>query len=220
MINRSWTLAIIALMGIFSFEFHATAAPDARARRLFDVKIREATTAFEREDYAAATRKLDDASAIIPDDPATLNLRGAVLYKEKKYEAALAAFQDLIARDTNSYPGYFNTAEVLFAQKKYDEALTGFQRILDARPNDETCMFRIVLVLALKGDLDDARTRARRIPNPGQTAAYYFANGALEYIAGNAKAGDQWIRDSEMFFPPEESKALRNVLVEHDLVKK
>ena len=209
------------MAAVFSSELQCYGAgPDAKTQRLFDIKIQEAAAAFEVDDYAAARKKMEEANAVLPDQPATINLRGAVLYKEKKYDEAMVAFQDLIAHDTNSYPGYFNTAEVQLAQKKYDEALAGFERILEARPKDEVCMYRIVLALALKGDVEEARRRAKTIPNPGQTAAYYFANAAVELIAGNAQKGQDWLKRSETFFPPGDSKSLRSVLEEHDLIKK
>ena len=198
----------------------STKGPDPKTRRIFDIKIQEASDAFDKDDYATTRKKVEEANALLPDQPAVINLRGAVFYKEKKYEEALVAFQDLIAHDTNSYPGYFNTAEVLLAQKKYDEALAGFERILEARPKDEVCMYRIVLVLSLKGEIDEARRWAKTIPNPGLTAAYYFANAAIELIAGQAQKGEDWIKQSEIFFPAEDSKTLRSVLVEHDLIKK
>ena len=194
--------------------------PDAKTQRIFELKIKEAATAFDQMDYATTRKKIEEAEGLIPNVPATLNLRGALLYKEKKYDEALVVFQNLIARDTNSYPGYFNSAEVLLAQGKYDEALDGFQRILDARPNDEVCQYRIVLVLSLQKKFDDARQRAKKIPNPGQSAAYYYAHAAIELAFGHQEKGLDWIKQSELLFPAKSSQSLRDVLVEHELLKK
>ena len=218
---RPFVVFLLSLATVFSSELQCYgAAADPKTQRLFDIKIQEASDAFDKDDYAMALKKTEEADTLLPDQPAALNLRGAVLYKERKYDEALAVFQKLIDKDTNSYPGYFNTAEVLLAEKKYDESLAGFERILEARPKDELCMYRIVLLLALKGDIDGARRRVKTIPNPGQTAAYYFANAAIEFIAGNAQKGQGWIKQSEVFFPAADSKSLRSVLVEHGLIPK
>ncbi len=187
---------------------------------MFDVKIREASAAFEHDDYPRTRKTLEAAEALIPNDPAAINLRGALLYKEKKYDEAMAVFQKLIDRDANSYPGYFNMAEVLLAQDKFDLALDGFERILQARPGDELCQYRVVVTLVLMKDLNEARRRAKKIVNPGQTAAYYFANATIEFGSGNEQKGLDWIKQSETFFPEENSKGLRDVLVEHKLLRK
>jgi tetratricopeptide (TPR) repeat protein len=194
---------------------------DPKTARMFDVQIRAASAAYELRDFEKATKHLDEAEALIPGKGETINLRGAVFYKQKKYDEAMACYQTLIAMDPNgSYPGYFNSAEVLLAQKKYDEALALFERILEARPADEACQLRIVLVLAYQGKMDEARRRAGKIPNPGQTAAYYFANAAIDLIAGKRSEGLAWIKKSEVFFPAETSTALRDVLVERELLPK
>ena len=193
---------------------------DPKTQRMFEYKIKEAAAAFDKTDYGTTRKKIEEADGLIPNDPATINLRGALLYKEKKYEEALVVFQDLISRDTNSYPGYFNTAEVLLAQGKYDEALDAFQRIVDARPGDEVSLFRIVIVLSLQKKFDEARARARKIPKMGQSAAYYFAHAAIELAAGQQEKGLGWIKQSEILFPAESSKALRDALVEHQFLKK
>ncbi len=212
-------LIVVLLVPMAGVQAKPAPGPDPKIQRLFDIEMRKAAAAFDKKDFAGTRQHVDAAEALLPDQAATLNLRGALLYKEKKYDEALVMFRALIERETNSYPGYFNIAEVLLAQKKYDEALAGFERIVEARPADETCQFRIVLILALEKKFDEARLRARKLPNPGQTAAYYFANAAIEFVAGDRAKGQSWLKQSETFFPPETSTSLREVLVEQGLIQ-
>ncbi|MEO7934206.1 MAG: tetratricopeptide repeat protein [Chthoniobacterales bacterium] len=218
---RCILLFLVALLiPMVGLQAKPEAGPDPKKQRMFDIEIHKAAAAFDKKDFTATRQHVDAAEALLPDQAATLNLLGALLYKEHKYDEALAAFRALIDRDPNSYPGYFNTAEVLLAQKKYDEALAGFERILEARPGDEICQYRIVIVLALEKKFDEARLRAKKLPNPGQTAAYYFANAAIEFAAGDKAKGQDWLKQSETFFPPEASASLRDVLVEQNLIQK
>ena len=220
-IYRSRTFLTLFVTALLSLSCHFLEAEetDAKTKRFFDLKISEAKAAFEKSDFTLASKKVAEAEALVPDDATTINLRGAILFREKKYDEALKAFRALIDKVPNSYPGYFNVAEVLLAQKKYDESLASFELILQARPGDEACLFRIALLYALKGDLGEAHRRVDRIPNPGQTAAYYYANAAIEFVQGKTRNGEDWIKKSEMFFPAESSKDLRIVLLENGLIK-
>lgn len=201
-------------------EKNSEPGPDPKVRRQYEIKIRDAASAFEREDYIHTGKLVAEAETLWPGQPPTINLQGALFYCEKKYPAALEKFRSLIEKDPNSYTGYFNVAEVYLAQKNYDLALEGFGRILDARPKDEACQFRVALILALQGKNDEARAFAAKIPKIGQTAAHYYAQAGIEFIAGNQRKGDDWIKQSELFFPRESSRQLRKTLVDLGLLQK
>lgn len=185
-----------------------------KIQRVFDVKIHQALEAFEKADYARTNQYADEAEIILPGQAITKNLKGAVLYKQQKYDEALAIFDQVMAIDPSSFAGYFNRGEVKTAQKKYDEALDIYRMILKSWPDNDLCKFRIVVVLLLKGDMREATDRANEMPLPGLSAAPFFARAAVAYQSGDSRRGMDWINQSETYFSRQDSKLLREVMVE------
>lgn len=189
-------------------------AGDDKIQRVFDVKIHQALEAFEKGDYAQTSQCIEEAEIILPGQTTTRNIHAAVLYKQRKYDEALAVYDQIVAVDPTSFTGHFNRAEVKLAQKKYDAALDIYRMILTSAPGNELCKFKIVVVLLLKGDIKVATDQANEMPLPGMSAAPFFARAAVAYQTGDPRKGMEWVNKSEEYFSREDSRMLREVMVE------
>lgn len=201
----------------FATAWSADDKPDERIQRVFEVKMHQALEAFDKGDYAHTVQFANEAEIIMPEQMATKNLKAAVLYKQKKYDEALVLFDQIAAAEPRSFAAHFNRAEVKLAQKKYDEALIIYRKLLKASSGNELCRFKIVVTLLRKGDKDDVKAAAElagMMTLPGRSAAGFFARAAVAYQAGEKGKGADWVNKSEEYFSREDSKDLRDTMVE------
>jgi tetratricopeptide (TPR) repeat protein len=101
---------------------------------------RIAITAFHQGDFATALKYYDAALRADPDNAYLLNLRAYALFKERKYEDALAAETQSIRADPDYAWGYFDLARFQCAVGKKDEARQAIAKALALRPDLRTTM--------------------------------------------------------------------------------
>lgn len=120
-------------------------------------KAREASTLYEKGDFAGATQKYNEA---LTDDPDSFLLqynRGASLYRENKLEDAVAAFGRAPAADPAETAYNIGNAKYRLGaataesdpQKAlglYAEALAAYRRAMGANPDDVDAKFNHELV--------------------------------------------------------------------------
>lgn len=95
---------------------------------------RFAIAAFHQGDYATAVKFYDEALAADPDDAYLLNLRAYALFKQRKYDDALAAELRAVRADPNFAWGYFDLARFQCAVGKRDDARESVVEALNLEP--------------------------------------------------------------------------------------
>lgn len=91
---------------------------------------RMAIDAFHARDYPKALEHYDKALAADPANAYVLNLRAYTLFKQRKYNEALAAEEQSIRANPDYAWGYFDKARFLCALGKKDEARQAITKAL------------------------------------------------------------------------------------------
>lgn len=114
----------------------------------------------EMEKAVAMAEKLSDSKA---DTEGILFMRGAMLEKQKKFEAAEAAFRKLIETNPDS-PSALNYLGYMLADRnvRLDEARTMIEKALALDPNNGAYLDSLGWVLYRQGHYDDAEKYLRR----------------------------------------------------------
>jgi tetratricopeptide (TPR) repeat protein len=81
-----------------------------------------------------AERITQDPSADLLHKHAAFYLWGLALYKQNKYDQAIAKYQKAIDLDPKYAPPYDDWGNALSVQKKYDEAIAKYQKAIDLDP--------------------------------------------------------------------------------------
>jgi putative PEP-CTERM system TPR-repeat lipoprotein len=171
-----------------TLEAAATAGQEQRIRTL-----------LEKHQVDEAAQEMSALEKLRPNDPAIINLRGAVESAQHNFTAARASFERARALDKSSIAPLLNLADLDLAEHKPEAARDRLKSALDAAPNDTRLMVGLALVAsAMKDDsayvswLDKATKT-----DPGQGRAwsllsgYYLKRGNTEKALAIAKQGQQ-----------------------------
>jgi tetratricopeptide (TPR) repeat protein len=89
---------------------------------------------------------------IITDDVKEMLAKGNDLYDQKKYDEALAVYQDILAKFPDLYPMYRSIGNCYFAQEKYDLAEQNFLKVLEKDPKNVQAILMIGNCYINRGD--------------------------------------------------------------------
>lgn len=156
--------------------------------------LRGASESYAARDFPAALRQLDEADAIKPGLPESLNLRGAVYTEQHQFDLARETFAKAIKVQPTAFWPKFNLAEISLMQKKTGEAREAFQKLRATGANGELVQFKIILTHLLDQDDASAQKALKQMKFPGDSAAYYFANAAWEFAHDNPGKGKDWMK--------------------------
>lgn len=163
--------------------------------------VTAALASFENKDFDTAQTKLEEANKLQPGSPFILNLLGAIQTKKKKYAAAKGYFEKALESSPGFFPAHFNLGELLFLQKQYPQALSRFSQMLKQNPDNELLQFKVILSLLLTDQPEDARKLLARMTYPIKSPAKFYAEAALEIVAGHNKAATQLTNKGRILFP-------------------
>ncbi len=122
-----------------------------------------------------------------------LLVEGNKLFKEGKYQEALAKFKQIIEKFPDAYPIYINIGNCYFKMNQYDKAIEAYKKVLEKDPNYVRALIAIGNAYLNKGDTEEAmkwygKVQMDKIDDP--TVLYnlgtiYYNNGkydlALKY---------------------------------------
>ncbi|MFC5049447.1 tetratricopeptide repeat protein [Rubritalea spongiae] len=173
-------------------------------------KRNEASVLFQNKRIFEALEASRELIEIFPDDPQTINLRGACYVELRDFGKATEQFELSKAITGPSFNVMFNIAEVAFVAEKWKESLQGFKDTLELAPENATQMRRLVefkimlceIALGKDSSLSEeerkqhtatAKEMSQRYDYTDDSPYYYYANAAINYAEDNDTEGLNWL---------------------------
>jgi tetratricopeptide (TPR) repeat protein len=185
-------------------------SPEERASKTKAVAktvFEQALQAYEQRDFASAARLAEQADTAEPNRAQILNLRGAILLEQQKYDEAEGFFKEALKVDPKFREAQFNLADVPFRNKDYAKARDRFQALLKQTPGGDKNQaaqlinFRIFLTHLLEGKDSRAQKLMEQFQFSGDTPALYYAEAAWEFKHDNADKANDWITSARKIYP-------------------
>jgi tetratricopeptide (TPR) repeat protein len=176
-----------------------------------------ATAAFNQGRFEEAEKQVEAAARADSKKPEIPNLRGAIFSKQKRYDEAVAQFNQALTMDPKFYPARFNLAEVELLAGKYGEATREYQALKELDPKSELVDFKLVLCSLLEGEIDKANVMADLMKFPGRTPAYYYARAAIALKRGEKETAQKYFENVKKYYSEEQSRYFVLSLNEIDL---
>jgi tetratricopeptide (TPR) repeat protein len=185
-------------------------SPEERASKtkvVAKTAFEQALQAYEQRDFDSAARLAEQADTAEPNQPQVLNLRGAILLEQQKYDEGERFFKQALKADPKFREAQFNLADVPFRNKDYAEARDRFQALLKQTPGGDKNQaaqlinFRIFLTYLLEGKDSRAQKLMEQFQFSGDTPALYYAEAAWEFKHDNADKANDWITSARKIYP-------------------
>src|SRR5436189_776441 len=169
----------------------------SKAKALAKTQFEQALQAYEQRDFDSAAKLAEQADTAEPNQPQVLNLRGAILLEQQKYDEAEGFFKEALKVDPKFREAQFNLADVPFRNKDYTKARDRFQALLKQTPGGDKNQaaqlinFRVFLTYLLEEKDSRAQKLMEQFQFSGDTPALYYAEAAWQFKHDNAdKAND------------------------------
>src|SRR5678815_2439790 len=124
-------LAVISLV-LTSLAAWGVSPVKPELERMYDTAFR----AFDTADYDEALKALDAIDARQPGLAESLNLRGVIYMRQRKFEKAEASFHKALSIEPKFWNARFNLAEIPFLTKDWSEARRRFEQLLSTGQSD------------------------------------------------------------------------------------
>ena len=136
----------IIILSIFTLSF--SFATFAEKVNIIAETINKGNEFYEQENYNAAQQEYAKAQIDSPDNSDINYNQGAVFYKLKKYDKAIAAFKKSLEAPTENIEMkcYYNIGDCLVQQGKLREALKSYKRALKLDRDDQEIKYNIEYV--------------------------------------------------------------------------
>jgi len=89
---------------------------------------------------------------VVTDDIRAQLTKGNELYDQKKFDEALAVYQDIITKFPDVYPVYRSIGNCYFSQEKYDLAEQSYMKVLEKDPKNVQAILSIGNCYTNRGD--------------------------------------------------------------------
>src|SRR5438874_5287392 len=185
-------------------------SPEERASKTKAVaktQFEQALQAYEQRDFDSAARLAEQADTAKPNQPQILNLRGAILLEQQKYDDAEGFFKEALKVDPKFREAQFNLADVPFRNKDYANARDRFQALLKQTPGGDKNQaaqlinFKVFLTYLLEGKDSRAQKLMEQFQFSGDTPALYYAEAAWQFKHDNADKANDWIASARKIYP-------------------
>ena len=185
-------------------------SPEERASKTKAVaktQFEQALQAYEQRDFDSAARLAEQADTAEPNQPQILNLRGAILLEQQKYDDAEGFFKEALKVDPKFREAQFNLADVPFRNKDYANARDRFQALLKQTPGGDKNQaaqlinFKVFLTYLLEGKDSRAQKLMEQFQFSGDTPALYYAEAAWEFKHDNTDKANDWITSARKIYP-------------------
>jgi tetratricopeptide (TPR) repeat protein len=207
-------LAVLLALGLIAQAQTPVPPPPVKYPPGYVELIQESVRTFNEHDYAASLAAVAKADQLMPPSAITLNTRGAIAVEERRFDEGRRYLEQALKLDPKFYPARFNLGEIPLMEKNYAQARAVFEKLLAEYPKDELILFRVFLCHLLQKDETAARQALDKIPFPGDTPAYYFANAAWEFAHENPTEANKWVARGNWVFTPDRTVNFLNSIYE------
>jgi len=114
-------------------------------------QVAEGNKHYAENKFDEANDKYRDAEVANPEAPIVHFNIGDALYKKRKYEEALQAYQKALQKSDNPQlqaQAYYNSGNTYFRLNKWPESLQAYQEALKLNPNDQDAKYNLEYVRA------------------------------------------------------------------------
>ncbi len=142
--NKNCTVLLLILF--LSLASNAVLAQGAGRRQ-----IAEGNKHYAENKFDEANDKYRDAEVANPESPIVHFNIGDALYKKRKYEEALQAYQKTLQKSDDPQlqaQAYYNSGNTYFRLNKWQESLQSYQEALKLNPNDQDAKYNLEYVRA------------------------------------------------------------------------
>lgn len=198
--------------------------PEER-RKEFAKQFGEAQRLFQQKRIFETFDALDKADAVFPDNPESLNLRGACYVEIRNFEKASATFNKALLLSPDNPSINFNIAEVLFVTKKWQESHDLFVKLVKDLPKGNQALsrlieFKILLCKKKLGMKEDALALARKYDIDDDSPFHCFAQAAIAYDDKDLAKAEEWLAIAARIFKnPEVLAPWQDTLAEFGYIK-
>lgn len=143
--NKNYT--VLLMVGLFLSAANATVFAQGAGRR----QVAEGNKHYAENKFDEANDKYRDAEVANPESPIVHFNIGDALYKKRKYEEALQAYQKTLQKSDDPQlqaQAYYNSGNTYFRLNKWQESLQSYQEALKLNPNDQDAKYNLEYVRA------------------------------------------------------------------------
>ena len=176
----------------------------------------KAFRAFDSGNYDEALKALDAVDKRQPDLAESLNLRGVVYMRQKKYDKAETALRKAISIEPKFWNASFNLAEIPFLKKDWQEARNRFEALVAGENQNlqpetgQLIQYKILLTFVLQGKENTVDWIMNKFESAKDSPALYYSNAALAFQHDNQKEANEWLGAAKKHF----SEPLNKLYVE------
>ena len=183
--------AIFLSMALFLLVMGATQA--ATGAMSGAAATQAAMADFQNKKYDTALHELEPALQADPHNIEELNLKGAILTKQKNYDAALACYLEALQLSPGYFPAIYNVGALLALRHEWNAAIDYYRRLLINQPNNELVEYKLLLLLLHENSAPDLQAKLFATDLPTCTPAWYYATAARYYKKGNAPEAAKYL---------------------------
>jgi Flp pilus assembly protein TadD len=190
--------------------------------RMYDTAFR----AFDTADYAEALNALDAIDARQPDLAESLNLRGVIYMRQRKFEKAEASFRKALSIDPKFWNARFNLAEIPFLKKDWALARNRFEALVSGERDGmeaetgQLIQYKILLTFLLQENESMVDWLLEKFELWKDSPALYYSSAAIAFDHDNQKEGKEWLAAAGKRFSPEQNKLYTESLYEVGFMEK
>ncbi len=191
-----------------AIEVTSTSQRAERMKADAQANFERAERSFQQRDFPAALKLLDLADEGVPNQAASLNLRGEILMEDKKLDEAEEAFRQSFAADPKFREAQYNLAQIPFKKKDYAKSRERLEALFGATPGGEKnqaaqlIKYKIFMTLLLEGNDVQAQKMMDQFKFTGDTPALYYAQAAWAFKHDNPEQGNDWIKSARKIYSP------------------
>ncbi len=135
--------------GFLSLSVTSIIAPNLLAQGAGRRQVAEGNKYFAEGKFDEANNKYRDAEVANPESPIVQFNIGDALYKKRKYEEALQAYQKALQKSGDlqlQAQSYYNFGNTLYRLNKWPESILAYQQALKLDPNDKEAKYNLEYV--------------------------------------------------------------------------
>ena len=195
----------------------------AEKRKEYYTKLFKAQTLFNQKRIFETLAEINEVHKIYPNDPSSLNIKGACYVEFRNFDKARSAFQQALKAHPENPNVLFNLAEISFVTHRWEDAHDRLSALLQENANptmSELIKFKILLCKIKLGAIEEAQAFTNETSFLDDSPLHYYANAAMAYSNDEAVAAEKWLgRASGVFRNAGKIAPWQDTLIEFGYIK-